>query len=385
MGQQPSKAKPNGGETIDGIKWVQLQKTGKPSHQRYPAGDRATVLQQLEMAYQKELRVEDEEDPFGLTQESSLPQVHFYQGNETEQRQLYVATHGFYEACQRAWAYHASLVLSPDDVWLAIQAVFAGYMRLNAEALRTIFVAYEGQKELCISMDDAPSDWHLFVARVVKQVTANSKVDMDTTFVPAFTSSDALDTAMKHVAVMDHCQQYFSYTFSTCCGVQRVGLKGELADWELLRTYIKGLRVFAVPADKKDAFFVTPTRTYASWLDDLDEIAKQLIATHRGTPNVDWWNKMITKRETHGSGAATYIKGWIIALVSGEPIDQEMKPSSIKSLRFSVPITRDNNGRITKLRLLGGFTGVLYDSKLDSWTPQRSMAVLDDTLSPKNE
>jgi hypothetical protein len=209
------------------------------------------------------------------------------------------------------------------------------------------------------------------------KVTANSKVDMAATFVPPFTSSDAFDTAMKSLAVMDHQQKFFSYSFCLQCGVRRVGLKGTLEDWQLLRKYISGMRAFAVPEGTKDVYFLSK-HTYSAWLDDLTDIADNLIATYKGEPVVAWWNNMITERRTYGSGASTYLKGWIIALVSANPIDQEMEPSQIKGMRFSVPVKHDDNGNITKMRVLGGFTGTLYDAETDSWTPQRSMAVLDD-------
>jgi hypothetical protein len=380
MGQQLSSTTNNTQQaTTSDIHWVPLQDPGNTTHVRYPAKSRDETHKRLMAAYQNEMRTDREDDESDARTEPAPPStIHFYQGNEKEDGELYPATHGFYQACHNAWAYHASLVLSPDDVWLAIQAVFAGYMRVNAETLRTTFVSHEGKKELIVYMDDAPEDWKLFMTRVVEKITANSKIDMAATFVPSFTSSDAFDTSMKSLAVLDHMQLFFEYVYSFQCGVRRVGLKGNLADWELLRAYIEGLRAFAVPADKKDAYFTDATRTYTSWIDDLVRIADQLVATYKGTPDVIWWNSMIHERQTYGSGGSTYIKGWIIALLSANPTDQEMEVCDIKGMRFSVPVKHDYYGKITRMRVLGGFTGTLYDATLDSWSPQRSMTVLDD-------
>jgi hypothetical protein len=210
------------------------------------------------------------------------------------------------------------------------------------------------------------------------KVTANSKVDMAATFVPAFTSSTPLDVAMKHVAIMDHMKAYFTYSFMLCCGVRRVGLRGEVKDWELLRAYIQGLRAFAVPTGTKDHYFLDESRPYTSWLDDLTAIADQLLATRQGKPNVAWWNQMVTQEYGRkGSGGATYMQGWLIALISNRAIDRKMDMEDVTSVRFSVPVKHNNNGAVTDMRILGGFTGSIYDATTDSWTPQRSMAVLD--------
>lgn len=360
-----SMIKPNG------ITLVTIQDPGETNHPQEPAQSQAYTHARLIVGYQHE--------------------VHFYEGTESAEyasarvyQKLYPATHGMFEACHRAWAHHASLVLSPDDVWLSIQAVFAAYMRVNAEALRSTFVSHDGSKELVIHMDDAPNDWKLFISRVVGRVTESSKVNMAATFVPPFSSSTALDTAMKSLAVMDHMQSYFSYTFSTMCGVRNVGLRGTLEDWTMLRAYVDGLRAFAVPPEA-DMYFTDPTRSFASWLDDVTNIVDNLIATFQNKPDVAWWNAMIGERRTHGSGASTYIKGWIIALVSKNPITIEMKLSEVKSLRFSVPVKRDENGIITKLRVMGGFTGAIHTSPSNSWEPQRSIAVLDDVSATTDD
>jgi hypothetical protein len=365
--------------SLSGVTWVNLQDPGASTHPRGKADVRDAAVKRIVSGLQGELRVDDPKHPYTRST-APPPQVYYYAGTETDTGDLYASTHGLFDACHHAWAQHASLVLSPDDIWLAIQGIFAEYMSKNAEALRSAFVAHDGQKDLCVSMDDSPTDWPLFVERVVKQVTAHSKVDMSATFVPAFTSSTPLDVTMKHVAVMNHMKAYFSYSFMLCCGVRRVGLRGEIKDWELLRTYIQGLRAFAIPAgdSTKDAYFLDESRTYTSWLDDLTTIADQLLATRQGNPSVEWWNRMVKQEHGQkGSGSATYMQGWLIALISNRPIHTKMDMTDVKSVRFSVPVTHNNNGAITEMRILGGFTGSIYDATTDSWTPQRSLAVLD--------
>lgn len=308
--------------------------------------------------------------------------VRYYHGNEpaskADEEQLHPAAHGFFEACHRAWAHHGSLVLSPDDVWLAIQAIFARYMRANAESLRDMFVSHAGQKELVVDMTSSPTeDWPLFIARAVQNVAADSKVDVVGTFMPEFTSSRVFDATMKAFAVMDHTKQYYAHTYMTQCGIRRVGLLGTAADWEKLRDHIHKLRAFAVPPHLWDRFF-EGGRTYVSWIDDLVYIANRLILTHQGKPDVAWWSRILNKHTTQGSGSGTYVGGWLMALVSKHPADgSQMNIQGIKSLRFSVPVKRDDDGRVSHMQIIGGFTGAIHNTTEDSWRPQRSIAVFD--------
>jgi hypothetical protein len=363
--------------TKDAITWAYIQEPGNATHKRPKAPTHDEANTAIRKALADEQRP-DSKDWLGRRKALvKTPRFYFYESTKHSQYELYPTGNGLFSACHNAWAHHGTLLLSPDDIWIAIQAIFAKYMNANAEALRSVFASHAGKKELRIAMDDAPEDWPLFMKRVVTQVTQNSKMDMDATFVPPFSSSTALDATMKHLAVMDHMQQYFAYTFSLQCGVRRVGLRGSLEDWRMLRAYIQGLGAFALQP-KEDAYFTDDTRTFASWLRDLTDIADKLIQTHQGYPDVNWWNRMITERTEHGSKTSTYLKGWITALVSNRAIDQEMSVDSVPTLRFSVPVKHDNNGVITNMRILGGLTGCTYCADLDVWSPQRSFAVMDD-------
>jgi hypothetical protein len=151
--------------------WIDLHDPGASNHPHSKAGPREQTLARIVASLQAELRVDDPKQRFSQSEKTAPPRIHHYQGTEaTSPGDLYAGTHGLFDACHNAWAQHKALVLGPDDIWLAIQGIFAGYMSKNAEALRATFVAHAGQKELAIGMDDAPNDWPLFVSRVVAQV-----------------------------------------------------------------------------------------------------------------------------------------------------------------------------------------------------------------------
>ncbi len=181
---------------------------------------------------------------------------------------------------------------------------------------------------------------------------------------------------MKHLSTMDNMKAFFTYTMCFECGVRKVGFKGCLADWELLKSYIQGLFQFDTKTSK-DAYFEDPKRTYASWIQDLTNIVDKFIDTFKGNANKEWWNLMMAKKHVrYGSDSSTYLKGWMNALISKNAIDQDMNMNELKALRFSVPVKIDDNGVISKVLVMGGFSGSMYDKTNAVWSPHRSIVVL---------
>jgi len=380
MTTNTSSTSVNDSDSSDGVRWRTIQSLPKSDHSLPKSSDRQSVLAEINQNLIQELRSDDPDNKY----ERSKPATgnvwysrHTQFNNDNEL--LYPASNGFYESIHAAWAYHGQLLLSPDDIWIAIQLSFSRYMELNAEVLRDKFVEHEGKKEIMIRMNDAPTNWSLFVERVIVKMNSETKVNMDQTFIPPFSSSNQFDYAMKHLAVMDHMKQYFTYRFRLSCGITKVGFLGSLEDWKLLKTYVTNLKQF--DAGVKDKYF-NKGKTFLSWINELEIICDRFIDTYNGKDMKEFWNNSINKRQTHGSGASTYIKGWIITFVN--PLhDQtkraEMDVSGVESKCFLVPVIHDNNGAITHVKMIGGFTGFLYDSMSNTYRPQRSFAVIEPT------
>ena len=142
----------------------------------------------------------------------------------------------FISTCSASFEQHYPLVLSPDDVWLAIAQGFAQHVNNNAEALRSRFVKHEGKEKICLSRDgfvkgspdnDWPGCFAEFSAKIREHV--GKPVDM---VVSNFSTTGPVERAASEVVLMDAMQAYFEYSVMTMCGIPEVTLLGTPADWK---------------------------------------------------------------------------------------------------------------------------------------------------------
>ena len=344
------------------ITWRTLQKlddVGK--HSMHPADPEA------------ERRIHDRYLSFlnglkGASSRLTAAAVLYYRSSEATSAGLHECGHGFYSAFERAWATHGAVLLSPDDVWQAVQLQFCQYMDANSEELRSLFVEHAGKVELNIAMERT-GDWELFMQRTMSAIQSKCKRGVQADFLPAFSSSTELSRALQRLAVMDCMQHYFSYRYSTCCGIERMGFLGSLEDWQRLRSYVAGLARFHLPNSK---YF----DSLKGWVDATVAIVDQFIVTYRGEaqPPVDFWNRVINLRHTYGSGGSSYVKGWITTFLTGGDFTRELDVQDIPAHRFNVPVTVDANGHVYRVRMLGGFTGVKEEANV--YRAQSSLIVI---------
>lgn len=304
--------------------------------------------------------------------------VLLYQGSETESltdiKQLFPVGNGFFSAISEAWATHGNVVLSPDDVWIAIQLQFCRYVDANAEALRHLFVEHQGRKELKIKMDNCRTatskyDWVLLLDRMMGRIQSKVKNNVADDFLPQFSTSTPLQTSLKHLAVMDSMQHYLTYKMVCSCGIEKVGLQGTIDDWYMLRKQVDGLKKFHL--NRKCRYF-----WLTHWVDDLLVIIDQFIDTFQGKVDIDFWNKVMSQQGARaGSGYTTVVDGWLLTFLVGT-YKQKWEIDDIPSLRFNVPVDVDDNGFEFKVRVLGGFTGVIRDEATNTYYPQHSLSVI---------
>ncbi|KAJ7731672.1 hypothetical protein DFH07DRAFT_685742, partial [Mycena maculata] len=142
---------------------------------------------------------------------------------------------GFVNTVITAYNQHHALVIRPDDVWLTIQCQFNFFVNANAELLRASFVAHEGQSELVIRRPGMRSSTD-FADLSQQMVSLLEKNIIDPTLrewaMPNFTTTTAADAAVGAILSMATLKRYFSFTYDLSkCGIPRVTLEGEKADW----------------------------------------------------------------------------------------------------------------------------------------------------------
>lgn len=267
--------------------------------------------------------------------------------------------HPLVDACLRAWLDHRPLSLGPDDVWLALAQTFATHVNENASSLRAQLVPHEGRELVVVEgrtwgfVPRSPENpWPRVFAAFAEAISEKSRPGFDL-LVTRFSTTGPPELAAQQVALMDAFQSYFDFTFVPACGLPQVTLRGEVADWELLRSKARAFGRFGL----------------GEWIRALDPILAKLEETARGYPDLGFWRNLVTYRE-EGSGCRRRrtVNGWITMLVpfgrrpdAGLQLERERAASDFPSGLSHVPVREIGLTEVRTLEFVAGFSGVAQD------------------------
>ena len=306
-------------------------------------------------------------------------------------------TNGLVQTVAFAFDKHLPLTLRPQYFWLAISQAVAKHVEGNAEALRSKFVAFKGKKTLEIDVTAeavqgfTPEDWARIAAGFngqLKQYTKPGVIDAigcET----AFSDTTTAESTAAAMTVMDMCKSFFDFKYSTMCGFPSITLEGTRQDWDtLLHKATVLVENFTLPE-------------FASWwLPALTSVLTRMAAarghgTEPGPVDVEFWESMAKRGATHGSGAHSWISGWINVFyplqtatkknpfcepfVGGDqytkyvkhwsggtvPEQKGLDTTDFPDGMCSVPVTLDNH----PLEFRSGFIGMALDRNRAAVTP----------------
>jgi Domain of unknown function (DUF4419) len=224
-----------------------------------------------------------------------------------------LASNALVDACTKAFDEHLPLTLRPQFFWLAVCQAVAMHVEGHPEQLREKFVLHaKGKMELELDVTAeacngfSQENWAGAVAGFDTLLRKHTKEGV----VERMSCGDFSNTtAEEHVASMMTCmdamKSYFDFKMYTCCGFPKVTLEGSTADWNLLRTRAEELVRESTLPEFSDW-----------WLPILNDILDRLASTREAegkTVDVEFWESFVKRGGTHGSGAATWISGWINA------------------------------------------------------------------------
>ncbi|KAF7300163.1 hypothetical protein MKEN_01339800 [Mycena kentingensis (nom. inval.)] len=210
---------------------------------------------------------------------------------------------GFMNTVIVAYNDHHTLVLRPDDVWMAILAQFNFFVNANAESLRAAFVAHQDKIELVVQ--DERDDIHDFGNMARMMTDAIDKNVADPTLrqwaLPDFTTTTAHDVTVGAVLLMATLKTYFKYTM-LCggCGYPSVQLLGSKDDWMQILARIEKLKEYGLET--------------TAWYHLLRPVISRIVRAFdapQSAANVDFWGKTVHYHSIM-SGYA-YYTGWINA------------------------------------------------------------------------
>ncbi|KAF7356114.1 hypothetical protein MVEN_00941800 [Mycena venus] len=206
---------------------------------------------------------------------------------------------GFVNTIMSAWGQHHSIVIRPDDVWLAIISQFSFYVNANAELLRANFVAHEGKKELVV---DGLCDF-AWLSRQMGDMIHKNVVDPSLCewILPKFSTTTINDTTIGSMLMMATMKKYFDYRMGISCGIPRVTLEGERQDWELVLHRLGKLKEYGLQT--------------IAWYHLLHPIISRFVKAFddpNSPENLDFWQRVACEG-MDGYGTSVEWSGWISA------------------------------------------------------------------------
>ncbi|CAG8684225.1 12672_t:CDS:1 [Dentiscutata erythropus] len=117
------------------------------------------------------------------------------------------------------------------------------------------------------------------------------------------------------VVLLDAVKAYFEYEVYTLCGIPKVTLEETLEDWMKLQEKVINLRELNLELD--------------FWLDRLEPVLWNLVATYHDEIDHDFWGRIIKIDEVHSSGGGTLVSRWLMNFF---PYNQAGRPLTTNSV-----------------------------------------------------
>merc|ERR1719295_2251096 len=290
----------------------------------------------------------------------------------------------FIEASVTAWSNHYPIRFKPEHIWLLILQGVAVHVDQNAEKLRKKYVNHEGKKTLTVRRDgfvlgSDKNDWEGVIEEFVEQIDANTVKDTVQLFDCDFSGSTMMEKICTKVTIMDICKNYFGYMMRTLCGFPQITLDGTKEDWIRLKQ-----KASALLKDKVDKEFGS------RWGSALLPLLDRFIGAFDGEIDGLFWNSMIKRGGTFGSGSYSFFSGWfnILFPFMGNTsknrycVPYAMENESIKlgltgwrqgriggdvndypTGLAKAPVSWDYHGKELNLQFVAGFIGYQQDAK----------------------
>ena len=299
--------------------------------------------------------------------------------------------HPFFNGLHWAYAEHRPFVLSPDALWLVICQGFAQHVDHNAEALRHLFVDFDGKQTIQVYSDDislnAKADkWEKVFPKFTEQIagyTGDSLIDVLTA---NFTTTTPTTRTASQLTIMATLQSYFDYELIEICGIPQVILEGTPEDWQRIVDRVQWLRRYQLDW----------------WVDEMVPVLEKIVLAAQGEVDRDFWRGMYKYHDLpHEMCGDPYVlsDGWIVKFFPYNDLDfrdefwSHEKPEYFRNNLQSLHDVADDlppeitvvplryislSGDTTQLQLCAGFVGLSQNSGTYALRPEIGWFILEE-------
>ncbi|KAK8836535.1 hypothetical protein M9Y10_037796 [Tritrichomonas musculus] len=279
-----------------------------------------------------------------------------------------------------AFKEHRPITISPDIFWLLIIQGFANHVNNNAEKLRSMFVNFEGKRELTVKREDMTpqtakeEDWNGIFSEFVDQIKTYTGEEITETLEPKFTTTTNVTKAVGQLSIMCAMKKYFSYHVIMCiCHFPYIIIEGSTADWQQIIEKLEKLRKF----DLDD------------WVNELTPILTKIVESKEGKVDKEFWNNMIHIQPSRGAYRPGYVDGWFVKFflyniygkrVCGKVSDND---DDLTSEMLTIPFKLTFMDKTTDCEFVAGFVGTSQDPETRSIKPEIGWIIREEDKEKK--
>ena len=305
-----------------------------------------------------ELTIEDVKVTSPDKNDQNKPAVDVMFSSIRDPQHKYVTTeNGLMHAILTAYNNHHALILTPDDIWLAIVTQFSFFMGKHGSEIRNQFVSFEDKKEIVVVAEGEVknANWTQLCSTMSDELVKHIKdPSVREWIVPNFSTTTPTHKIAGLITLFSTLQQFFEYKFIFMCGIPQFTLQGTVADWENIQLRFDRFLDFKYPILQK-------------WHAVLAPVLHQFTESAKGNINVNFWQR-ICKYVPVGSGGQKELTGWAAGFnyfdASGTSREGSvLLTSDLASGVCSVPIQIDDNGVQHKCKLVAGHSSYAIVNK----------------------
>lgn len=195
---------------------------------------------------------------------------------------------------------HRPLVLSPDDIWLAISQGISIHINENIESLEKNIFVKNTPSEIELRDDALVYDfqrWEHLIGLLAQETKKYTKHDFYSLFISDFSTTTKFEKIAYEVTLLESYEQVFTYYATSICGIPSITLLGKKSDWESILFKLDQLERLGL----------------GYWAKELRPVIKEFINIFDNKVNIVFWRN-IFKFESTEVCSGPYITGWFIKL-----------------------------------------------------------------------
>jgi hypothetical protein len=211
----------------------------------------------------------------------------------------------FFQTVHAAYAGHHALGLRPDVLMYLITSVVAETVRRHPNDYRELFTTQAAKARIEIRHDalepgNSDSPWDEAIELFDQALRPHVPTRIMSQLLPELTTAGREAQLASLIAFMDAASPYYDYSCMTLCGIPRIVLFGDVADYR---------RLVAAATELAELF----RRHLARYFEHLLPVLQAICRTaETGQVDADFWSRIY--KHSHGSGS-DHFSGWTSAFL----------------------------------------------------------------------